>query len=132
MEEISDTSVNVGSSFSLGRYLFMVRQKVFKFQKDLLDFDDFDIDFEIKLNQNMIDRKIPTFIALYFVIRYFSVVFIKYRCYFYKKGSKMTRKIITVRNRISIYENSFKLIIHPPVFSFNKQLFMFFEFPPML
>ena len=31
---------------------------------------------EIKLNQNMMDRKTPTFIALYFVIRYFSVVFI--------------------------------------------------------
>ena len=50
----------------------MVTHKKFKFQKNILDFA---VGFEIKLNQNMMDRKIPTFIALYFVIRYFSVVF---------------------------------------------------------
>ena len=67
------TSVNIGSTAGLVIYLFMVTHKVFKFQKNLLDFA---VGFEIKLNQNMMDRKILTFIALYFVIRYFSVVFI--------------------------------------------------------
>ena len=67
------TSVNISSTEGLVIYLFMVTHKKFKFQKNLLDFA---VGFEIKLNQNMMDRKIPTFIALYFVIRYFSVVFI--------------------------------------------------------
>ena len=66
------TSVNISSTEGLVIYLFMVTHKVFKFQKNLLDFA---VGFEIKLKQNMMDRKKHTFIALYFVIRYFSVVF---------------------------------------------------------
>ena len=66
------TSVNISSTEGLIIYLFMVTHKVFKFWKNLLDYA---VGFEIKLIQNMMDRKTHTFIALYFVIRYFSVVF---------------------------------------------------------
>ena len=72
----------------------------------------------------MMDRKTPTFIALYFVIRHFSVVFINIDVISTKTKFQHNVKKL-VRNRIYISENYFKLIIHTPVFSFENILSCF-------